>query len=50
MEKHINQTNDFILLLSDDVVQLFYTSIELSDSFINETYYNKQPIGSVFQM
>ena len=49
MEKHINQTNDFILLLSDDVVQLFYTSIELSDSFINETYYNKQPIGSVFK-
>ena len=49
MEKHINQTNDFILLLSDDVAQLFYTSIELSDSFINETYYNKQPIGSVFK-
>lgn len=49
MEKHINQTNDYILLLSDDVVQLFYTSIELSDSFIDETYYNKQPIGSVFK-
>lgn len=49
MEKYINQTNDYILLLSDDVVQLFFSSIELSDSFIKVNYYDKQPIGSVFK-
>lgn len=48
MYKHINHKNDFISLLSEDEVRLFYTSIELSDSFINETYFEKGPIGSRF--
>lgn len=47
MGKHIKRSYNYIPLLSDDRVQLFYSSIELSDTFIESTYKEK-PIGSLF--
>lgn len=51
MQQQLNKTLEYILLGSQDMVRIFYTSIKLSDIFIESNYKEdprKDGLGSVF--